>query len=142
MQRRSSMKVTVDAKVLFACLIKDSVTRRLFFNPALALFSPEFIVDELLRHVLEIKEKSGLGEEELYRLTEKVFGQIALIPDKDLTPFLPGAAALVKDPKDWLYVACALRSDTSIWSNDSDFGFQRRFKILKTKELVSIVGSL
>ena len=68
MQRRFSMKVTVDANVLFACLIKDSTTRRLFFNPSLSLFSPEFIVDELLSHLFEIQKKSGLSEEELYHL--------------------------------------------------------------------------
>ncbi len=136
------MRVTADANVLFACLIKDSVTRRLFFNPALSLFSPEFIVDGLLRHVLEIKGKSGLGDDELYRLTEKVFSQVELVPDSDLKPFLPGAAVLVADPKDWLYVACALRNNTVLWSNDNDFGFQRRFRVLKTKELASVVGSL
>ena len=76
------MKVTVDANALFACLIKDSATRRVFFNPALSLFAPEFIVDELLLHILEIREKSGLKGEELSRLIEKVFGQITLVPAK------------------------------------------------------------
>jgi hypothetical protein len=31
-QRRFSMRVTVDANILFACLIKDSTTRRLVLN--------------------------------------------------------------------------------------------------------------
>ncbi len=136
------MKVTVDANILFACIIKDSTTRRLFFNPALSLFAPEFIVNEFVRHIAEIKEKSGLGDEELHRLLEKVLGQLALIPDKDLKPFLSAAASLVDDPKDWLYIACALREDTVIWSHDPDFGTQRRITIITTKELMDIVGSL
>ncbi len=136
------MKVTVDANVLFACIIKDSMTRRLFFNPALSLFAPEFIVNEFVRHVAEIKEKSGLSEEELHGLLEKVLGQLVLIPDNVLKPFLPAAAGLVDDPKDWLYIACALHEDTVIWSHDQDFGAQRRITIITTKELMDIVGSL
>lgn len=136
------MKVTVDANVLFACLIKESATRRLFFNPALALYAPEFIVDELLKHVLMIQERSGLGKEELHRLIIKVFGQLTLVPDDALKPFLPAAASLVDDPKDWLYVSCALYGDTAIWSNDTDFGPQKRVKIFTTKELVELLGAL
>ena len=87
------MKVTVDANILFACLIKDSTTRRLFFNPALSIFAPEFIVNELLLHILEIKEKSGLADEDLLRLIEIVFGNIILVPDKNLGPFFDPALA-------------------------------------------------
>ncbi len=136
------MKVTVDANVLFACLIKDSTTRKLFFNPALSLFAPEFIVDELIQHILEVQEKSGLPEKELHHLILKVFGQLTLVPDRDLKPFLPAAASLIKDPKDWLYLSCALQEDTIIWSNDNDFGQQKRVKIATTKELIALVGSL
>ncbi len=136
------MKVTVDANILFACLIKDSATRKLFFNPALSLYAPEYIADELLKHILEIRGKSGLSEEELSRLILKVFGQVTIVPDKDLKPFLPAAASLIKDSGDWLYLSCALYEDTAIWSNDNDFAPQRRVKIFTTKELMAVVGSL
>lgn len=136
------MRVTVDANILFACLIKDSTTRKLFFNPALLLFTPEFIMKEFARHLAEIREKSGLSDDELYRLFEKVLSHLVLVPDKDLKPFLPAAASLVKDSKDWLYLACALQKDTIIWSHDFDFSVQRRVRIISTKELLGIVGSL
>jgi predicted nucleic acid-binding protein len=136
------VKVTVDANVLFACLIKDSTTRRLLFNPALSLFAPEFIVNELLIHILRIKKKSGLSDKDLLRLIEKVFGGIILISDENLVPFLPAAASLVNDSKDWLYLSCALREDTIIWGNDSDFAPQRRVKVVTTKELLGMVGLL
>ena len=136
------MRVTVDANILFACLIKDSTTRRLVLNPTLTLFAPEFLKDELAAHIIEIKEKSGMNDEELLRMVQKVFAQVTFVPDKDLKPFLHPAASLIADPKDWLYLACALHEDTVIWSNDNDFGPQRRIRVLKTKELMSIVGSL
>ena len=136
------MKITVDANILFACLIKDSTTRRLFFNPALFLFAPEFIVDEFARHLAEVRKKPGLGDGELYRLVDKVLGQLVLVPDKDLKPFLPAATSLVDDPKDWLYISCALYENTIIWSHDLDFGTQKRIRIISTNELIDIVGSL
>ncbi len=136
------MRVTVDANILFASLIKDSATRRLFFNPALFLFAPEFIVDEFILHIKEIEEKSGLEEDELYRLVGKVLSQLTLVSDKNLKPFLPAAASLVDDSKDWLYISCALRENTAIWSHDSDFGMQKRVKVITTKELLTMVGSL
>ncbi|MHB1830774.1 MAG: PIN domain-containing protein [Candidatus Micrarchaeaceae archaeon] len=136
------MRVTVDANILFACIIKDSATRKLFFNPALSLFAPEFIVDEFVLHIKEIEEKSGLEEDELYRLVDNVLGQLTLVSDKDLRPFLPAAASLVDDSKDWLYISCALRENTAIWSHDSDFGMQKRVKVITTKDLLSVVGSL
>lgn len=136
------MRVTVDANILFACLIKDSATRRLVLNPTLTLFAPEFLKDELAAHIIEIKEKSGMNDEELLRMIQKVFVQVTFVPDKDLKPFLHPAASLIADSKDWLYLACALHEDTVIWSNDNDFGPQKRIRVLKTKELMSIVGSL
>ncbi len=136
------MRVTVDANVLFACLIKDSTTRRMFFNPALSLFAPEFIVDEFARYLVEVRKKSGLSDEELYQLVDKVLGQLVLVPDKNLKPFLPAAASIVEDPKDWLYISCALYENTIIWSHDRDFGTQKRIRIISTKELIGIIGSL
>ena len=136
------MKVTVDANILFACLIKDSTTRKLFFNPALSLFAPESIVAEFARHLVEIRKKSGLKDEELYRLVDSVLSQLVLVPDTDLKPFIPAAASLVNDPKDWLYISCALYKNTIIWGHDLDLSTQKRISIISTKELMDIIGSL
>ena len=136
------MRVTVDANILFACLIKDSTTRRLVLNPTLTLFAPEFLKDELAAHIIEIKEKSGMNDEELLHMIQKVFAQITFLSDKSLKLFLYSAASLIADPKDWLYLSSALYEDAVIWSNDNDFGPQKRVRVLKTKELMSIVGSL
>jgi predicted nucleic acid-binding protein len=136
------MKITVDANMLFACLIKDSTTRKLFFNPALSLFAPEFIVDEFARHLAEVRKKSGLNNEEFYRLVDKILGQLILVPDKNLRPFLLAAASLVDDSKDWLYISCALYENTLIWSHDLDFSTQKRIRIISTKELIGLLGKL
>lgn len=91
---------------------------------------------------MEIQEKSELSLEELNHLITKVFRQLTLIKDVDLKPFLPAAKSLIDDSDDWLYISCALHADTLIWSNDNDFGQQKRIKIVTTKELIALVGSL
>lgn len=136
------MKVTVDANILFSCLIKDSQTRKLFFNPSLSIFAPEFIVEELIKYIIEIQNKSGLADQNLLLLIDSVFRQVRIVSDKDLKPFLPAAASLIRDSKDWLYLACALCEDTSLWSNDKGFKTQSRVNALTTKELSQIVGTL
>jgi len=136
------MRVTVDANILFSCLLKDSQARRLFFNPELSIFAPEFIVEELVKYILEIQNRSGLSESNLLLLIDDVLRQIRIVPDKDLQPFLPAAASLIKDSKDWLYLACALSEDTILWSNDKGFKTQNRVKVLATKELIQAVGIL
>lgn len=142
MQRCFFMKITIDANILFSCLIKDSQTRKLFFNPELSIFAPQFISEELIKYLPELRAKAKLSETEFLVLLDKIFRQIKIMPDKDLTPFLPAAASLIKDPKDWLYLACALSEDTIIWTNDKDFKTQSRVKALTTNELSQLIGTL
>ncbi|MBU2099761.1 hypothetical protein KKB11_00845, partial [Candidatus Micrarchaeota archaeon] len=67
---------------------------------------------------------------------------INFISDQELKPFMPASASLIKDPKDWLYIACALKEDTIIWCNDKGFKKQERIKTLTTTEMKEEFGSL
>jgi len=136
------MKAIVDANVLFSCLIKDSTAREIFFNPVLVLFAPEFIIKEFISHLREIQIKSGLSEKDFLTLADNAFSQIQLVKNAELKPFLPAAASLISDSKDWLYLACALKEDAVMWTNDKGFKAQARIRVLTTKEIISIVGSL
>ena len=136
------MKVTVDANVLFACLIKDSVTRRLFFNPTMSIFAPAFIIDEYIKYAQELQKKSKLPEWDFLQLVNDVLGQVSVVPNESLKLFLPAAEFLISDSKDWLYIACALSEDTVIWSNDLGFKSQSRIKVFTTKELIDQLSLL
>lgn len=133
------MKATVDANILFACLIKGNLTRKLWFNPELHLFAPSFIIDEFLKYRKEIEKKSRLPEDEFNRLLGLVLSQITLVPDSELKPFIPAAASLTKDDKDWLYLACALKENTIIWSNDKEFKRQKRVETKTTAEMMETI---
>jgi len=136
------MKITADANIFFAALIKDSTTRKLWFNGALKLFAPEFLMQEFFKHTAAVKKKFSGTPEEFETLVEELLNQVELIPDKELVPFLPAVASLVSDEKDWLYAACALKEDTAIWSHDKELKKQTRIQIYTTSELIEKTGTL
>ena len=130
------MKVTIDANVLFSALIKQGITRKILFNPELGLYSPSFLFIEIDKYKPLLLKKFSGKEEEFEGLMQKIVSQIQIIPDQELKPFLYAAKSLSKDEKDWLYLACALKEDTIIWSNDKDFKKQNKVKVFSTNELL------
>ena len=44
------MKLVVDANILFASLIKDSLTAELLVSDKLNLYAPEFLFDEFIKY--------------------------------------------------------------------------------------------
>jgi len=136
------MKVTVDANILFSALLRKGMTRRIWFVPEIELYAPEFLLTELHKYGAFLQKKFNGPKEEFMMLLEKLILQVRFIPDHQLKPFLPAAASLSKDSKDWLYLACALKKDTIIWSNDKDFKYQTRIKALTTEEIKKEFGVL
>ena len=136
------MRATVDANILFAALLKSGTTRKLWFGPEIELYAPSFLLKEFKKYADYLKRKFAGSEEEFQKLYNKITAQIFLVEDSELKPFLPAAASLIKDPDDWLYLACALKEDTVIWSEDRGFKAQNRIKTLNTKEMVKEFGIL
>ncbi len=142
MQRRCLMKVVADANVLFASLLKDSLSRKIWFSEKISLCSPAFVVREVLKHKQEMREKYGGSEEEFNLLLQKILERLILVPDGELTPYLPAASSLTTDQDDWLYLACALKEDALIWSEDKEFKKQKRVAVKTASELGKETGLL
>ena len=136
------MDITVDANILFACLIKDSDTRKLFFSPKFELYAPAFMLAELQKYFPLIKKKSGLNDSDFSNLVARILVQVTIVNDSELSPFVVAAASLIKDKKDWLYLACALYKNTVIWSNDKGFKSQSRVRTFATEEMLKEAGHL
>ncbi|MFH0715122.1 MAG: PIN domain-containing protein [Candidatus Diapherotrites archaeon] len=136
------MKATVDANILFACLIREGETRKIWFNPKMKLYAPAFIIGEFLKYQQPIEKKSELSYQGFENPLKKAVSQLGLVSDSELAPFIPAATTLCKDPKDLLYFACALKEDTLIWSNDKEFKNQSRIKVRTTSELLEEAGHL
>lgn len=136
------MKVTVDANVMFSCLIREGATRSIWFNPAVTLHAPRYLLTEFMKHRQYLLRKYDGSEEEFNTLTANLASNVNWVADEDLAPYLPAAESLIEDPKDWLYIACALREDTIVWSNDKGFRKQNRIKTKTTEELMKDCGHL
>ncbi|MBI2598068.1 MAG: hypothetical protein HYW50_02635 [Candidatus Diapherotrites archaeon] len=60
------MKTTSDANILFSALIKEGLTRKIWFNPELELFSPKFLLLEFKKYSNYLNKKSGLNKSDAH----------------------------------------------------------------------------
>ena len=58
------MKLVVDANILFASMIKDSLTAELLLSDKLNLFAPEFLFDEFTKYEEYILKKTNRSKED------------------------------------------------------------------------------
>lgn len=132
------MDLVVDANVLFAALIKNSLSYDLLFSDRFHLFTPEYIFTEFERHKEEILEKSERSNEDFFRLLEILKRRIVLVPLEELVPYVEEAENLTPDPKDMVYFALALKLNCAIWSNDKKLKEQNKVQVYSTYELTKL----
>ena len=120
------MELIVDANVIFACLIKDSHTRRLFLTNNFILYAPEYLYDEVRKHIGYISETTGLSEATIESLLLELLttARVRFVPH--ISP----------DPDDVQYIALALKLNIPIWSNDKELKHgQKQVKVYSTADL-------
>lgn len=136
------MRLAADANVLFSALIRGGLTRRIWFRADLELYAPEALLVEALRHEKGLQTKFGGSREAFLSVFRILAGNVRFVPEAKLAPFVPAAASLIEDSKDWLYLACALYADAGLWSHDKGFLKQTRVKVWTTEELGRELGFL
>ena len=135
------MKLVVDANILFASLIRDSLTAELLLSDKLILCAPEFLFDEFLKYEQYILEKSNRSKEDFNHFLSILREEIEIIPQKKIYPFIQKAEKFSPDPKDTIYLACALTIEAKIWSNDKRLKEdQDEVEVITTEELINKVG--
>ncbi|MBI4360235.1 hypothetical protein HY572_00500 [Candidatus Micrarchaeota archaeon] len=134
------MRLTVDANVFFAALIRSGLSRRILFHPDLDLSSPYFLLDEVRKYRSVLLAKSRLPEAEFDDAMALFLSQIELVPKNAVLPYVPAASQLVVDPKDWPYLACALAKDSEILSNDPHLHAQKRVTVYSVNQLAKTLS--
>lgn len=135
------MKLVVDANILFASLIKNSLTAELLLSDKLNLFAPEFLFDEFIKYEVYILEKTNRSKEDFAQYLNILKEEIEIVPQNLITPYIERAERFSPDPKDTVYFACALAIDSKIWSNDKKLKEgQEEIDIITTGELIIKVG--
>lgn len=134
------MKFTVDANILFSALLKRGATRKIWFDPQIELFAPKYLLVEFEKYRPFLQKKFKAAKEEFEVLCTKLVSHVLFVEDDELKAYLPAAKSLSNDPKDWLYLACALKLETLIWSSDKEFKKQLRIKTKNTAEMLEEYG--
>ncbi|MFH1106810.1 MAG: PIN domain-containing protein [Candidatus Micrarchaeota archaeon] len=128
------MRLSVDANVPFSAMLREGLTRKLFFDRRLVLFAPRFLLKEFDKYAGELRMRSRLSKKEFVELGRLLLSRIRWVEDGEITPFLPAARHLCSDAKDVPYLACALAVGADLWSRDRDL-LQPRVRVWETGEL-------
>ncbi|NVM37895.1 MAG: hypothetical protein HWN81_20045 [Candidatus Lokiarchaeota archaeon] len=134
------MKLVVDANNLFASMIKESLTAELLLSDKLNLFAPEFLFDEFTKYEEYILEKTNRSKEDFAQYLNIFKEEIEIIPQNVITLFIEKVEKFTPDPKDTVYLACALAIDSKIWSKDKRLKEgQEEIEVITTEELINKV---
>ena len=135
------MKLVIDANILFASLIKNSLTAELLLSDKLNLYAPELLFDEFLKYEKYILEKTNRSKEDFEQYFNILREEIEIIPQSVITHFIEEVEKFSPDEKDTVYLACALAVGSKIWSNDKRLKEdQKEVEVITTEELIHKVG--
>ncbi|MBI5133216.1 MAG: hypothetical protein HZA83_00745, partial [Thaumarchaeota archaeon] len=79
--------------------------------------------------------KSALSKEDFDTFENVLLGQVEIIAEDELKPYVTAASRLIADEKDLLYIAAALCTGSVIVSNDKDLQWQKRVKVYTIEQL-------
>lgn len=130
----------MDANILIAAFLRASTARRILTLTTAEFLAPEFLHEEILRHLPGLGRRAGLSRRDAMRLLDLLEGYLIVLPAEKLLPFWDQAAAAMDpiDPRDTAYVAAALGAPCDgIWSDDRHLKAQRVVPCWTTRELVA-----
>lgn len=133
------MILVVDANILFAALIKNSLTAELMFNADFKLYTCEFIIGEFFKHEKDILKKTHRTREQFITIMHQLKDIITVIPEEEYSIQMIEAKKFSPDPDDVMYLALAMKLNTAIWSNDERLKKQNKVAIYKTSDLMKLV---
>lgn len=133
------MILIVDANILFAALIKNSVTAELIFNADFQLYTCEFIIEEFFKYEKEIMKKTHRTREQFVTIMHQLKEIITVIPKEEYSKFIIKAEKFSPDQKDTMYFALAMKLNAAVWSNDDRLKKQDKIKIYKTSDLMKLI---
>lgn len=135
------MKLIVDSNILFAAIIKDSTVRKIIMHSPCELLTVKFSEEEINKYKEEILEKSNLSNDEFNAIFDKLKQKLKMLDDQIITLKFEEAYEIMKniDPRDSIFLAAALATNSDIWSDDQHFQKQNKIKIWKTEDLIKLM---
>jgi len=122
-------------------LIKKSVTADLLTVGNLALYAPEFLLEEFRKYEDLILKKTHRSLEEFQQFLGFIKRRIKFVPIKNIVAQLEKATLITPDPKDTVYLALALTLDARIWSNDKRLKKKQNIiPVFNTSEIIELLN--
>ena len=135
------MEVVLDANIIFSALIKDSYIRHFLLLSGYAFYLPEFVFEEISKHINTLIEKTMLTETEIKQILDEIIlrTNIKILPFAEFEEYAEKAKQISPDPNDIHYFALALKLKCFIWSNDKKLKEQNVIKIYSTEEIMKLI---
>lgn len=137
----ASMEFVADTNIIAAAIVKDGATRKLLFQGAFDLYSPDYLLDELKRNKGAFLAKSGLDGRTYERVFQTVLSNVSQVLFDAYVPFKEDAEKISPDWKDWPFFAVALQRKCAIWTNEKRLKNQDAVKVCDTKELIDLLDA-
>jgi predicted nucleic acid-binding protein len=133
------LKLVVDTNVLLKALIKDSRVRAILLSPGHQFVVPEYVMEEVERHLPLIMEKSGLSEREIRLALSILLTNIQVIPKEDVLAQWSEAEKIMMsiDRGDIPFIAASLSTACDgTWSDDKHLRRQNKVKVWTTEDII------
>ena len=132
------MRLVLDTNILIAALIKNSLTRKIFFSSDIEFLLPEYPLEEVTRHRAKIARHSHLSYREIDLLLSLLLESVTVVPAQRILPHVKAAEALIgdvdKDDVPFVALALAMEND-GVWSNDRAFEHLPGITVWKTSDI-------
>src|SRR3989338_4735184 len=132
------MDFVVDANILFAALIKDSITVEILLDEKFMFFAPEFLFEEFHKHEETIIGKAKRSGAEFNEIFAHLGEVITIVPNEGIETLILEGKAISPDTNDAQYFALALKLNCPIWSNDKRLKEQEKVPVYSTSDLVRL----
>jgi len=133
------MRLIVDTNRIIAALVKDGISRKIILHFEGELLTIGFSKKELGTHGDYILKKAHISETEFGLIMDKLFSKLTVLDDGVVEKYMEEARDIMEkiDAADTPFIAAALATKSSLWSDDKHFKKQYAVKVFTTKELIA-----
>ncbi len=144
------MRIVVDTNILFTFFWKKSVFHKISIKQDFDLIAPEFALEEINKHKIEIMKKTEITEQEFRDLRKELAIRVEFIPLEEYASYFKQAISLAKEIPEELrdgflddidFIALALKEKCPLWTHDTLLKKQSSIKIFETKEVIKLLNN-
>ena len=130
------MKLVIDTSSIISALIKNGISRRIIFSPAIQFITPDHTLREITKYKEMICKKAKITYNEFDILFNLVFEHLTIIPKEEYEDFFDSAKTLIDDIDDVPFISlCLAAKADGIWSDDTHFKTRKNIIMFRTREL-------